>query len=215
MAILTAVYNDYDILKISHPQSIDVEWIAVTDNPSWPVIYNGWTIVYEPRHHLHPNRAAKTPKMLPWLYTNVTSSIWVDASFKILSPTFAEDALSHADPIAQFSHPWRNCAYREAEESLLLTSKYGDQPIRAQIDHLREEGHPEGWGLWATGVIARHHTPRVIKMGSDWLAETYLYSYQDQISHPDVCRRNGLRPTNFPGSYFSGPWVHYEGSARH
>lgn len=213
--LLTAIYDDYDLLKFTVPQSIECDWVCVTDNPSWPTSYNGWSIVYEPRYHVHPNRAAKTPKMLPWLYTDTPSSIWIDASFHVLSPTFAEEALSYANPIAQFTHPWRDCAYAEAEESILLTNKYGSQPLVDQIAHLRNEGHPEHWGLWATGVIARYHTPQVIKMGSDWLAETYMFSFQDQISHPDVCRRNGLRPTNFPGTYFDGPWVSYAGSGRH
>lgn len=213
--ILTANYNDYDLLKFVLPQSIDVRWIAVTDNPSWPSSYNGWEVVYEPRPHVHPNRAAKTPKMMPWLYTDTDTSIWIDASFRVMSQTFAEEALSYANPIAQFIHPWRDCAYKEAEESILLTAKYGGEKIVEQIFHLREEGHPNHWGLWATGIIARRHTSNVIKMGSDWLAEVYMNTYQDQISHPDVCRRNGLRPTNFPGSYFAGPWVSYEGSGRH
>lgn len=213
--ILTAIYNDYDILSFTTPQSIGVRWIVVTDNPSWPVSYNGWEVVYEPRPHVHPNRAAKTPKMLPWLYTDTPTSVWIDASFKVTSPTFVEEALSYADPLAQFVHPWRDCAYAEAEESILLVRKYGDQPIRNQMAHLREEGHPEHWGLWATGIMARQHTPSVIKMGSDWLAETYMYSYQDQIAHPDVCRRNGLRPTSLPGFHYESPWVSYECSGRH
>lgn len=213
--VLTAVYNDYDELKVPLPQSCDTKWICVTDNSSWPSSYNGWEIVYEPRPHLSPNRASKTPKMLPWLYTESSNSIWIDASFRITSPYFVEEALRYADPIAQFPHLWRDCAYTEAEVSISMVHKYGDQPIEAQIQHLREEGHPEHWGLWACGVIARQHTQRVIKMGSDWLAESYMYSYQDQISHPDVCRRNGIRPANFPGSYFGGPWVMYEGSGRH
>lgn len=213
--ILTAIYNDYDLLKFTKDQSIETNWVCVTDNPSWPVNYNGWNIVYEPRNHIHPNRAAKTPKMLPWLYSWTESSIWIDASFRVISSTFAEESLNCANPIAQFKHPWRDCAYAEAEESLLLTKKYGGEPIQKQIEHLREMDHPENWGLWAAGVIARKHTPEIMRMGFDWLKEVYEFSYQDQISHPDVCRRNGLCPANFPGSYFTGPWVSYEGSGRH
>lgn len=213
--ILTAIYNDYDTLKEPLAQSVETRWICVTDNSSWCGTYNGWEIVYEPRPHLNPNRASKTPKMLPWLYTDTPDSVWIDASFNIISPYFVESALSLADPIAQFPHPWRDCAYTEAEASIDLSHKYGDQPIEDQIQHLKNMEHPEHWGLWACGVIARQHVPKVVKMGTDWLAEVYMYSYQDQISHPDVCRRNDLRPTNFPGGYFGGPWVMYEGSGRH
>lgn len=212
--ILSAVYGDYDLLQITQEQSIDVDWVCVTDNPSWPETYNGWRIIYEPRHHLHPNRAAKTPKMLPWLYTGTESSIWIDASFRVESPTFAEDVLGFADPIAQFNHPWRQCAYAEAKECILIP-KYAGQPLQEQIERLHDLKHPYIWGLWATGVIARHHTPAVIKMGFDWMSEVYRFSFQDQVSHPDVCRRNGLRPINLPGTHLDNEWLAYEGSGNH
>lgn len=218
-AIITAIYNDYDTLKPILNQNIDVEWICVTDTPHDYDITNtnGWEIVYEPRPHLHPNRAAKTPKCLPWLYTDAPSSIWIDASYQVTSPNFAEDVLSYAYPIAQFNHPWRQCAYDEAEESLKL-DKYITEwyLIDEQRWDLRNvKGHPHEWGLWATGVIARHHEPRTIQAGADWLSEIYQYSYQDQISHPDVMRRNGLRPINLPGTHLANEWLAYRGSGRH
>lgn len=214
--ILTANYDGYDVIKPIMQQSIDVEWICVTDNPYLPNPYRGWRVVYEPRPHLHPNRAAKTPKMLPWLYTGTKTSIWIDASYVVISRNFAEEVLNYAQPIAQFEHPWRNCAYEELEESLLL-EKYTDvkPQLQAQYDRLREHNHPSGWGLWATGVIARQHTPAVINMGFDWLNEIYSYSYQDQVSHPLVCKWNGLRPIDLPGTHLANEWLAYEGSGRH
>lgn len=212
--ILSAVYGDYDLLKFAKEQSVEVDWVCVTDNPSWPETYNGWRIVYEPRHHLHPNRAAKTPKMLPWLYTGTETSIWVDASFRVVSSTFAEEALTFADPLAQFDHPWRQDAYLEARECIAIP-KYAGQPFQEQMEHLTGSGFPENFGLWATGVIVRHHTPHVIKMGFDWMAEVYRYSFQDQVSHPYVCWKNGIRPTHLPGTHLANQWLSYEGSGKH
>lgn len=214
VAIITAIYDDYDTLKPTLEQSIDVEWICVTDTYLNNYI-NGWKIVYEPRPHLHPNRAAKTPKCLPWLYTDASASIWIDASYQVVSENFAEDALSYAEPIAQFRHPWRDCAYDEAEESLKLP-KYQDQytQILEQLQHL-EGNIPRNWALWATGVIARKHTNVVIKSGFDWLRMIYRYSYQDQISHPLAMYSNFLCPQNFPGTHLSNPWLSYQGSGRH
>lgn len=215
VAIITAIYDDYDTLKPTLEQSIDVEWICVTDTYLNNYI-NGWKIVYEPRPHLHPNRAAKTPKCLPWLYTDASASIWIDASYQVVSETFAEDALSYANPIAQFQHPWRNCAYDEASESLLLP-KYTQEydRILSQFQHLEYLEHPKRWGLWATGVIARQHTPSVMSAGFDWLSMIYRFSYQDQISHPLVMNTNFLRPAHFPGTHLSNPWLSYQGSIRH
>jgi len=217
-AVITAIYDRYDVLKPTCPQvGARVEWICVTDDPgldrgdSDPL---GWRIVFEPRPGLHPNRAAKHPKMRPHLYTTAPSSVWVDASFRVLSAGFVVDVLGFADPIAQFVHPWRECLFTEAEVSAPLP-KYADEPCLEQAARYRAEGHPPRWGLWATGVIARRHDDLVAVWGQTWLNENLNHSFQDQISHPHVCRTHGLRPAALPGNHLTNPWLRYEGSARH
>ena len=219
VALITAIYDGYDELKPLLPQAgVDVEWICVHDGvPPDAVAAQGWTLVYEPREGVHPNRAAKHPKYEPWKYTDAPVSRWVDASFRIMSDRFAVEAtagLTDVEPIAQFQHPWRDCLFAEAKESAGL-AKYAGEPVLEQAESYRTAGHPEGWGLWATGVIARRHTEAVRKMGWLWLAETYRWSFQDQISQPFALREKGLRPTAFPGSHLATPWLAYEGSGRH
>jgi hypothetical protein len=141
--------------------------------------------------------------------------VWVDASFRIGSTTFAVDALSYADPIAQFVHPWRDCLYDEADAVLGLKKYAPDTEVHAQKAAYLRIAHPEHWGLWATGVIARQHTTRVRMLGDAWTMEVYNHTYQDQISQPFVLRNVDLRPTGLPGTHFSNPWLTYEGSARH
>lgn len=219
VAIISAIYDGYDELKPVLPQAgLDVEWICVHDGASPDAeAAQGWTLVYEPRPGVHPNRAAKHPKYRPWEYTDAPVSLWVDASFRVVSDRFAVEAtagLTDEEPIAQFQHPWRDCLFAEARESAGL-AKYGGEPVLEQAESYRAAGHPEGWGLWATGVIARRHTEAVRRMGWLWLAETYRWSFQDQISQPFALREKGLRPTAFPGSHLATPWLAYEGSARH
>lgn len=215
VAIITAIYDGYDELKPVVPQTgVEVDWVCVTDDPGLRDGALGWRVVYEPRPGVHPNRAAKAPKYRPWLYTAADASVWVDASFRIISDRLAADALTHADPIAQFAHPWRDCLYEEAKESAGLP-KYAGEPILEQADHYRSLGHPECWGLWATGVIARRHTPAVQALGERWAVETDQWSFQDQISHPYACRVTGLRPAPLPGNHLATPWLAYQGSARH
>lgn len=216
-AIVTAIYDGYDELKPTLPQKgVSVDWVLVTDDEALkdtPTV-RGWRVVYEPRPGVHPNRAAKHPKYEPWKYTDAAASLWVDASFRIVSETFAAGALAHADPIAQFAHPWRDCLYVEAKESAGL-AKYAGEPVLEQADHYSFRGHPANWGLWATGVIARQHTDAVRELGARWLAETYEWSFQDQISQPFALRETGLRPAAFPGNHLATPWLAYEGSSRH
>jgi hypothetical protein len=118
VAVISAVYDHYDDLKLVLPQSgVEVDWVFVTDDPAIGAkkAFQGWRVVYEPRPGVHPNRAAKHPKYEPWKYTDAPVSLWVDASFRVVSDRFAVEAtagLTEEEPIAQFAHPWRDCRSR-------------------------------------------------------------------------------------------------------
>jgi hypothetical protein len=220
-AVITAVYDGYDPLKPICPQSgADVEWVVVTDSSdvaSRAENELGWTAVVEPRPDVHPNRAAKHPKFLPWEYVDANRSVWIDASFRVTSPSFVADVLERTDadrPVVQFSHPWRSCVYQEAMASVGL-AKYATEPILAQVAAYRAKGFPANWGLWATGVIGRVHTPKVRRFGEAWLKEVYDWSFQDQLSEPVCLWREGLRPAPLPGTHVANPWLSYEISHRH
>lgn len=216
-ALITGVYDSYDTLKPVCPQEgVDVEWIVVTDGAPLPEVESteGWTLICDPRPGVHPNRAAKRPKMLPWKYTDADCSVWVDASYRVTSPYFVRDVLALADPIAQFLHPWRDDLFAEAEESVRL-AKYAGEPCAEQVARYRALGMPERFGLWATGVIARRHTDKVRAFGEVWLGECETWSFQDQLSHPYACWVHGLYPTALPGNHLDNAWLSYEGSGRH
>lgn len=218
VAIITCITDGYDTLKppVTQKGVGKVEWICVTDNQPYLDSENarGWTLVKEDRHHPHPNRAAKWPKCQPWEYTDAPASVWIDGSYRVVSPYFARDVLSVADPIAQFAHPWRGCLYEEAQASARL-AKYDDEPVLEQAAHYQRLGFPTGWGLWAAGVIARHHTQEVRDFGQMWLYEIKKWSFQDQISEPFALNLSGLYPSSLEGDHITNPWLHYEGSARH
>jgi hypothetical protein len=224
VAIITSVTDGYDTLKRIKPQiGTTVEWLAITDGSEKAEENHGWEIIDIRDRALttdgdlgHPNRLAKIPKCLPWAFTAAPFSIWIDASYRVTSSLFAVQAMACAHPVSQFVHPWRDCIYQEAVESLGLP-KYADtaEAINAQKNEYQAIGHPENWGLWATGVIARQHTRDVKIMGQEWLREIRRHSYQDQISEPVALRFCDLRPTPLPGDHLNNPWLSYEGSARH
>ncbi|MDK1473597.1 DUF616 domain-containing protein [Streptomyces sp. 549] len=213
VAILSAVYDGYDSVKpVLEQAGLEVDWVLVTDHE--PADARGWRVVVEPQPDVPPRRAAKAPKFEPWKYTDAPASIWVDASFRVTSPGFAAAVMEHAKPIAQFEHPWRDCLYDEAAE----ITKLGMDPdgVAAwQTRRYREAGHPERWGLWASGVIARKHTAAVKRMGAAWAREVASGSARDQVSQPHVLREARLRPTTLPGTHFTNAWLAYEGSGRH
>lgn len=226
LTVITAIYDGYDTLKPTLEQdNVDVDWVCVTDVA--PSFSNGWRIIIEPRPGQHPNVAAKRPKMLPWDYRqselpdaeHLGKSLWLDASFRVTSPHMARDicTLLKVWPIYQFRHPWRDCIYDEADASMALP-KYAHQRdiIAQQVEMYRKQGHPEHWGLWATGVIARSHmSGQIRRFGTAWLRACQEWSYQDQVSEAVHLRDQGLAPQPLPGNHFSNPWLVYEGSSRH
>jgi hypothetical protein len=240
--VLTSIMDSYDTLKPICPQvGVEVDWVCLTDSVKIrdeAEIYTnedagrgvyvqglkhptGWQIIYYARGaYEHPNRAAKRPKIYPGMYTGSPASVWVDASFRVLSPRFVIDTITiageSADGIAQFKHPWRD-DYRDEADASLMLPKYADEQglIRRQADAYDHAGMPRHWGLWATGVIARIHTRPVLEFGRMWGKQIDAYSYQDQISHPYTLWRHGLRPVDLPGDHFHNAWLAYEGSGRH
>lgn len=221
VAIISANYGSYDVAKAALPQEgIDAEWILVTDDLSMSDGTGGWHVIHEPQPGVIPIRAAKRPKLRPWLYTDAPASIWLDGSYRVLSSHFAVDVLALADPLAQFPHPDRWCIYDEAPASLPIP-KYAGEPITEQAEHYRAMGHPEQWGLWATSAVVRHHTPEVRKHDEAWAAEVEQWSTQDQVSQPYVLRNTGLRPSLLPGgeqrwpAYRFSRWLRLEASGKH
>jgi len=216
-AIITAIYDGYDTVKPTLEQSVDVEWILVTD--TWELnnvkTISGWTVKYLAQPELNSYLAAKIPKVTPTMFTKCKQSIWIDASFRVTSPTFAQEVMEYADPIAHFVHPWRDCIYQECNTLLQLPKKHNGQPILEQVKAYEEDSHPKNWGLWATGVMARKHTKEVIEFQRLWLGEIVKWSLRDQLSHPYALRKANLRPNKLPGTHFSNPWLAYEGSGRH
>jgi hypothetical protein len=77
----------------------------------------------------------------------------------------------------------RSCLYEEAEHCRGWP-KYIAEPIDAQVAACRAEGMPDGFGLWAAGLIARVHESEIIDLGEAWLSEMHRWSIQDQISLP-------------------------------
>lgn len=240
-AVLTALMDNYDTLKPILPQDgADVRWTCLTDSAQLTaeaseqlvpdgdrgeqlalVHPTGWEIVpYHRPPGEHPNRAAKAPKVNPGLFTDRHVSVWLDASFRVVSNHFVRDMAAHAagshSGVAQFRHPWRGCLFDEIKASLELPKYAGEaQVLQRQQTVYLDASMPRNWGLWATGVIARYHTDEVLAWGAFWGREIAQHSYQDQVSHPFACWRYDTRPADLPGNHLGNRWLSYEGSGRH
>jgi len=196
IAVISSAYGGYDEPSVPPEQNHPAEFVFVTDGPAAPA---PWRTVHEPRPHLHPRMAAKVAKCRPDLYADADVYIWMDASMQITAPDFAEWCASFVEHgrIAQIPHPERNCIEPEAHLSAQM-GKYAGQPVLEQATHYLADGHPRGWGLWATGLIVyRRHAPRII--GDAWLREQMRWTYQDQLSEAPLLRAMDIRPVSLPG----------------
>jgi hypothetical protein len=170
VAVISAVYGDYDTPIAPPEQSVEADWILVSDREH---VVDGWRQVIEPRAHMHPRLAAKVPKCRPDLYSSADVLIWVDGSLMITSGGFVEWCIASLGDhqMAQFFHPERSSIVSEAIVSAGM-AKYAYQSVGLQAAHYITEGHPENWGLWATGLIVRDQSCH--RFGDAWLREQPL-----------------------------------------
>jgi hypothetical protein len=198
VVIYSAIYGSYDIPK----PLPDLGVPAILYSSARRIDAPGWQVRQAPITHIstpmlrakwwktHPDDAAPDTKV----------SIYVDGSVRIDDPEFvgrALDALGD-DDWTLAPHPSRNDVYAEAAYSATLP-RYDDVAagLVEQADYYASIGHPAGWGLFATGVLVRRHTPGVLALGEHWWYECANRTYQDQVSLPVLLwlaqRDQGLR----------------------
>lgn len=201
--IVTSIYGSYDSPKAFAEQSIPCRMLMVTDTAQHPS--SQWETMYAPRPMDTPRRAAKYPKLFPWLYSDDGPWIWADGSMEIKSPTFAEEALAAVDYVGMWKHPARDCAYQEAAFSAVLPKYYGEQ-LDEQTAAYLEDGFPRHWGLWAAGLIV--YKSVTIVLGTAWMKEIEKWGIQDQVSLSYAAWKTGLIPEHLPHHLLDNPWVH-------
>lgn len=173
----------------------------------------GWEVRVEPLPWIStPMLRAKYWKTHPEELGDVEVSLWIDGSLTPLEGYAARcvGALGDRD-MALTPHPWRDCIYDELEASVGLP-KYDAESMQEQCELYRFQGHPAHWGLFASGAIARRHTPTVLSFSRAWWFENKWRSWQDQLSLPVVLRNYGSHITwsaNMPWATWWGYTEHF------
>lgn len=192
LAAVCAIYGGYDLIP-PVPEGFD-DCVLVTDVP----VRTGWRNVVL-HSEGHPRLAAKLPRCLPEDFTSCDASVWMDGSAHIRDGRFAAlvRRLLAQHELVLWEHPEdRDCLYEEAAHCWDWP-KYAAEPLREQVAAYRAAGMPEHFGLWATGCVARRHTPRMRALGEAWLEENRRWSIQDQVSLPFLLWREGIEPGSF------------------
>lgn len=187
LVVYTAIYGGYDQPK---PAPDDAPAVLFTDDPHLQA--PGWNVTVDPLSWIAtPMLRAKWWKTHPHLAVpNCDATAWIDGSLTPL-PGFGgrcEDALRGLDWVLT-KHPLRDCIYTELDASVPLP-KYDPVAMRAQIRHYRAQGHPQQWGLFASGCMARLNVTRVNHASEEWWDNNVDWSWQDQLSLPVILRQH-------------------------
>ena len=195
IALITSIYGGYDTLRALPPEHGFSEAICVTDSPD--LASPGWTVIVRPSgSDLDPRLAAKEAKCLPWEFTTLGSSVWIDGSMQVQSGALcavAETYLSMWDLVVR-QHPSGRVDVFEEAEFCQTVIKYNTMPLLEQVDNYKRRGLPVGSGLWECGVILRNHTSLLQQFGLEWYVQQARWSVQDQLSFPYLCWKYGVVP---------------------
>ena len=208
IALVTACYGSYDPIRALPENHGFDDAILVTDYPYAATEAKGWRVIVEPREE-HPRLAAKRPKMMPWLYTDCDSAVWLDASFEIVDSKFSQWAKEHLahDDFVVWTHPEGRIDIRQEAPLCWDWPKYKDYPMREQLAHYINDGMPEKWGLFACGTVGWRFTPEAKALGESWYNEQLRWSIQDQVSLPYLLWRDGKRFGLWRANEYNNPFL--------
>jgi hypothetical protein len=179
--------------------------VMFTDRPA----AQGWRVVnVKPPN---PRLEARRIKTLALDLVEADTVLWIDGRIMIrdrpIRPLL-ERVLADAE-IAAYPHPWRDCAYAEAEECARLKRAPADALFR-QTAAYRAAGLPRNWGLRNTMVLARRNTPAMRELGRAWWQEIQTHTVRDQVSLPYLLWRSGVQcPTMGPDLYSANGKTHF------
>lgn len=194
IAIYTAIFGDYDQLKIFKKAPSGCDYYCFTDNKN--LKSDIFKIIHCDALDLDSTRNAKIFKILPHRYfPNYEYSLWIDGSVMIKDYNFYKlvDRYLKDYDIALFNHPERNCVYDELDACIKL-KKDNALVMSKQINRYREMGYPDCNGLAAcTIILRRHNSPRLIQMNESWWHEIEVGSRRDQLSFNYVAWKHKIK----------------------
>jgi hypothetical protein len=202
IAVYTAIVGDYDCLKIPNRVDPECDYYCFTDRDiSWQGVWVRRDISWR---HPDPVRVARYIKHNPQVYfANYQWSIWLDANLQLnCMPRELMPAHSDSWDFAVWRHPYRDCAYAEAEQCV-RDAKDDPATIRAQMQRYRSAGFPEQAGLNENNVLVRRHNdPAMLELAHAWWNEIVHGSRRDQLSFGFAARQKNVRTHHIgePGS---------------
>src|SRR6266498_697788 len=138
IAVVTSCYGNHDQICIPPNQTVECEWVLVTDGkpeyrPYLDERQSPWQVRIEPRPQLHPRMAAKVAKARPDWYADADIYLWMDSNVEVTSPEFVQWTTSFLErgPLAARFSRERQSLIGEADVAKGM-EKYKGLPILEQ-----------------------------------------------------------------------------------
>lgn len=189
--VITAIYWDYDILKLQPKQTVDCKYICYTDNPNlkceeWA--REQWDIIVEnnfPKWHTRmQSRRYKYHIYHEWI------TVWIDWSIRMTKENSVEYAINKlwSNDILTFKHPTRDCIYEEADVCLTHEKYY--HFWNKTLEHIaRYNRYPKHWWLSMTCVLVMKQSVKLQKAFDELWKDLIDYTYMDQYWFDTLCKK--------------------------
>lgn len=200
IAVITAIFGDYDEPKIHVKQKLDIgtfcEFLLITDSyaEQSPEIRKQYRTIRKLYNYSTPRMNAKVAKIATdiEILEDYDIIIWVDAQIRILSENYINfmiESLSDEKPLCLVPHWMRDDYTQEMDASLRHESiKYKESRIVDQVQTYEKEGMPAHFGLWAGGAFAyKTDSNEVMNLFNMWFKQEHIWRTEnantnDQIS---------------------------------
>lgn len=186
------------------PQGVPA--ICFTDDPHLRA--DGWDVRVVERPEPTPRLRAKYFKLNPHeRLPEYDASIWIDASWTVMTPDFARECLAYLDGAAWVAYPHRWHKTLAEELAAYTHPKMAGLPVKEQMQAYWDGGLPATAPvLECTSLLRRHRDPCVAEVNRAWWWENRQWSECDQLSLPFVLWKTGAPYRTFPFTLAEQPW---------
>lgn len=204
--VITAIFWDYDTLKLQPKQDVECNYICYTDNPNlkfeeWAD--KQWTIIVDNSKNLLLHTRMRS-RWYKYHYETDWIVVWIDGSIRMTK----ENSISHAinelwkNDIITFKHPTRGCIYKEAEECLthIKYQHFGDKILQ----HISQyTDYPiNGW-LSMVCVLVMKYSKNIQLAFNELWNDLTKYTYMDQFWFDPLCKKYKIKKVWFMDDMYS------------
>lgn len=200
VTVFTAIFGDYDTLKLQPEQTINCRFVCFTDNPDLRIerwAEKQWEVIVTDKNpDLHPRMKAKRHRLHPYEYFDGLV-MYMDGTARLKrwdSVEFFTNQLKSSDLLC-FRHPERDGIVKEMEFICNWDEnrwkKYKWLPLREQVQSYINNWFPDNIGLSAAWLLIHRKSDKLIDFLEKWYQENVKWTYQDQLSlEPMIYKHN-------------------------